>query len=182
MLVSLSTSPFSSVSPFLMAPMRELAAFRAQGKRPAEPSQSEARRKARFDTTLFSSMEDYQRYKEKFAMRKVVPGRNINFSQLQHFELEGLFSRMGWLPMVTISEPIFLTLVRAFYSRATNGIGGQIISTVRGVEIRLDSESIYCIFNIAPVGFRVYESNIWLTVPGFEPREAIQRIFGLADI
>ena len=87
--------------------------------------------------TLFSSVDDYQRYKQKFAQRKVVPGRNINFSQLQHFEFEGLFSGMGWLPVVTIFKPIFPTLVRTFYSRATYGLGGPVLSTVRGVEIRL---------------------------------------------
>ncbi|RVX21766.1 Retrovirus-related Pol polyprotein from transposon RE1 [Vitis vinifera] len=62
-----------------MAPRRETGTSRAQGKRPAEPSQPEqmeARRKARFDTTLFSSNEDYQRYKQKFAQRKVLPRRS----------------------------------------------------------------------------------------------------------
>ncbi|KAL6313650.1 hypothetical protein AAG906_010068 [Vitis piasezkii] len=49
------------------------------GKRPVEPSQPEqtkARRKARYDTALFTSIEDYQ----------LVPGKSVNFSQLQHFE------------------------------------------------------------------------------------------------
>ena len=95
----------------------------------------EARRKARFDTTFFNSVEDYQRYKQKFAQRKVIPGRSITLSQLQHFRFEGFFSRMGWLPVVTISEPIFSTLVRVFYLRATYGLGGLIISIVREVEI-----------------------------------------------
>ena len=57
-----------------MAPRQETGTFRAQGKRLAEPShpeQTEARRKARYDTTLFNSIEDYQRYKQKFAQRKV---------------------------------------------------------------------------------------------------------------
>ncbi|RVW39194.1 hypothetical protein CK203_078158 [Vitis vinifera] len=115
---------------------------RAQGKHPAEPSQleqKETRQKARYDTGLFSSIEDYQQYKQKFAQRKVVPRRSINFSQLQHFGFEGLFSRMGWLLVVTISEPIFPTLVWAFYSRVTYGLGGSVMSTVRGVEIRLSS-------------------------------------------
>ena len=63
----------------------------------------------------------------------------------------------------------------------TYGIGGPIISIVRGVEIRLDPESICRIFDIALVGLRVYESKIWPTMPGFEPREVVQRICGLAD-
>ena len=57
--------------------------------------------------------------------------------------------------------------------RVTYGIGGPIISTIRGVEIRLDPKNISHIFDIAPVGLRVYESKIWPTVPGFKPREAI---------
>ena len=78
-------------------------------------------------------------------------------------------------------EADFLTLVRVFYSRVIYGIGGLIISTVRGVEIRLDSKNIFCIFDIAPVGLKVYKPKIWLTVSGFEPIEAIQRMCGLVD-
>ena len=52
-------------------------------------------------------------------------------------------------------------------------MGDPIISTVREVEIRLDSESIFHIFNITLVGLRVYESKLWPIVSGFEPREAI---------
>ena len=118
-LFSLSTSLVSFSFVILMAPRRETAAYRAQGKYPAEPSQldqTEARRKARYDMTLFSSVEDYQRYKQKFVKRKLVLGRSINFSQLQYFGFEGLFGWMGWLQVVMIFEPIFPTLMRAFYS------------------------------------------------------------------
>ena len=166
----------SFISAFRMAPRRESAASKAQGKRPAEPSQpdqSEARRKARYDTALFASVEDYQRYKQKFAQKKVVTGRSINFSQLQYFRFEGIFGRMGWLPVVTISEPILPTLIRAFYSRVTYGLGGPIISTVRGVEITLSLESIYRILDIPSIGLRVYESKVWPTVPRFELKKAI---------
>ena len=80
---------------------------------------------------------------------------------------------MRWLPVVTILEPIFPTLIRAFYSRVTYGLGVSITSTVRGVEITLSPESIYRILVLPSVGLRVYESKVWPTVPGFEPREAI---------
>ena len=83
--------------------------------------------------------------------------------------------------IVTISELVFPTLVRAFYSRATYDMGSPITSTVREVEIFLDPESIYCIFDIIPVGLRVYESKMWPTMPRFEPREAIKKIYGLLD-
>ena len=88
---------------------------------------------------------------------------------------------MGWLPVVTISELIFPTLVRAFYSRATNGLGGPVLSTMRGIEILLSPESICRILDIPSVGLRVYEAKAWPTVPGFEPREVVQRLCELAD-
>ena len=62
--------------------------------------------------------------------------------------------------MVTISEPLFSTLVLAFYSKATYEMGSLIISTVRGVEIYLDLENICHIFDITPIGLRVYESKM----------------------
>ena len=58
----LSFDFISSFFAFLMAPRRETTASRAQGKRlakPFQPDQTEARRKERYDTTLFSSVEEY---------------------------------------------------------------------------------------------------------------------------
>ncbi|RVW71720.1 hypothetical protein CK203_057105 [Vitis vinifera] len=124
----LSTSLVSFVFAFIMAPRRELATSKAQGKplvEPSQPAQTEARRMVRFDMTPFNTMEDYQ--------------------------------------------------------RATYGLGGPIISTVRGVEIQLDSKNIYRILDIASVGLRVYESKVWPIVLGFKPREAIPMMCGLAD-
>ncbi|RVX13814.1 hypothetical protein CK203_010138 [Vitis vinifera] len=60
-------------------------------------------------------------------------------------------------------------------------LGGPVLSTVRGVEIHLSPESICRILDIPSVGLRVYEAKAWPTVPGFEPREAVQRLCGLAD-
>ena len=80
-----------------------------------------------------------------------------------------------------ISELIFPTLVCAYYLRAIYGLGDPIISTVRGVEIQLDPESICHILDIALVGLKVYESKVWPTVPSFELREVIQRMCGIAD-
>ena len=80
-----------------------------------------------------------------------------------------------------ISKPIFPTLMWAFYSQATYRLGGPVLSIVRGVEIRLSLKSICRILDIPSVRLRVYEAKAWPTVPGFEPREAVQRLCNLAD-
>ena len=61
---------------------------------------------------------------------------------------------------ITISKLIFPTLVQAFFLRAIYNMVGPIAFTVRGVEIRLDPDSICRIFDIALVGLRVYRSKI----------------------
>ena len=94
-----------------MASKRELVVARAQSKRLAKSSQPKARQKTRFDTTLFSTVEDYQWYKQYFAQRQVISKRNINFPKLQHFGFERLFTIMGWLSAITISKPVSSTLV-----------------------------------------------------------------------
>ena len=55
------------------------------------------------------------------------------------------------------------------------------MSIVRGVEIRLSLKSICHILDIPSIGLCVYEAKVWPTVPGFEPREAVQRLCDLAD-
>ncbi|KAL6332544.1 hypothetical protein AAG906_008964 [Vitis piasezkii] len=59
-------------------------------------------------------------------------------------------------------------------------LGHSLVSWHR-VEICLDSESIFHIFDIALVGLKVYKSKMWPIVSGFEPRKAIKRICGLLD-
>ena len=100
-----------------MAPRRDRGASKALGKGPAQASQDgqvKARRKARFDTNLFTSIDEYQRYKQHFVQRKVVAGRNINFAHLQHFGFESLFARMG---VAALSD-----YFRAHFSDISQGI------------------------------------------------------------
>ncbi|RVW63697.1 hypothetical protein CK203_060792 [Vitis vinifera] len=56
---------------------------------------------------------------------------------------------------------------RAFYSRVTFGHGGPITSTVRGVQIHLDPESICRILDIPPGGLRVYDAKTLADGAGF---------------
>ncbi|RVW31108.1 hypothetical protein CK203_093164 [Vitis vinifera] len=107
-----------------------------------------------------------------------TPSRLKESALLSHLSLSR--RRLAERRVVTISELVFLTLVRVFYSRATYGLGGPVLSTVRGVEIRLSPESICLILDIPLVGLQVYKAKAWPIVPGFEPRVAVQRLCGLA--
>ncbi|KAL6321517.1 hypothetical protein AAG906_019697 [Vitis piasezkii] len=157
----------------LMAPRRETGTSKAQGKRLLSHLSPSRRRLAeRRGMTPHSSVR----------MRTInATSKNLlrGKSSQGEVSISPTFSTLAL--RVTISEPVFPTLVRAFYSRATYGLGGPVLSTMRGVEIRLSPESICRILDIPSVGLRIYEAKAWPTVPGFEPREAVQRLCGLAD-
>ena len=101
-----------------MAPRHESASTRARGKRPmvleteTKPAHVlEGRQTARVDMSLFGSPIDHERYCSDFRQRKVIAGQDIDFSSLEGSGLEALFSDMGWLPFVTLHEPVYPTLV-----------------------------------------------------------------------
>ncbi|RVW18191.1 Copia protein [Vitis vinifera] len=141
---------------------------KAQGKRPAEPSQPEqmeARQKARYDTTLFNSVEDYhQRYKQKFAQRKVVPGRSINFSQLQHFRCLGDGQTIGTQPDRAQSSPSSHDLLHLIATRRTlrqhdpsTPLWPSPYSSFKDVGVDLSRETDF----EAPTSYDTYDSSPW---------------------
>ena len=99
-----------------MAPRH--ASTRARGKRPMVPETEtdpahvrKGRQTARVDMSLFGSLVDHERYCSGFHQRKVIAGRDIDFSSLEGSCLEALFSDMGWLPFVELHEPVYPTLL-----------------------------------------------------------------------
>ncbi|KAL6332297.1 hypothetical protein AAG906_004859 [Vitis piasezkii] len=80
--LSCHTPTLDAIPACFMAPRRDRGASKALGKRPAQASQdgqAEARRKARFDTGLFTSVDEYQRYKQHFdrSLRPLEGFRSI---------------------------------------------------------------------------------------------------------
>ena len=67
---------------------------------------------------------------------------------------------MEWLLTVSLSELVFLSLVRAFYAKARYFVGGPISCTLRGAKIEHDADSISRILGVPYVGLRIYESKV----------------------
>ena len=88
---------------------------------------------------------------------------------------------MSWLPTISLSEPIFLTLVRAFYSKVRFFVGGPISCTLRGAEIELDADVICRVLGVLAVELRVYEFKTCLIVLDFIVWEVVQRHCGLPN-
>ncbi|KAJ9673095.1 hypothetical protein PVL29_026395 [Vitis rotundifolia] len=67
----------------------------------------EVRKKATFDRATFTTPELAQRFNLHFANQTVIPGRNIDFAKLSFFQFDKFFTRMDWLPIVSMKEFIY---------------------------------------------------------------------------
>ena len=74
--------------------------------------------RARVDMSLFGSPVAHERYCLDFHQQKVIASRDIDFSSLEGSRLKAIFSDMGWLPLVTLHEPVYPTIVQVFFSQS----------------------------------------------------------------
>ena len=68
----------------------------------------------------------YERYNNYFFNRTILSGRDIDFVQLSQFRFGEYFLKIGWLPIMTMKEPIYPKLIRPFYSNVVVHVGGLI--------------------------------------------------------
>ncbi|RVX09133.1 hypothetical protein CK203_013753 [Vitis vinifera] len=99
--------------------------------------------------SIYSTM-----YRGMIGEGRLPPGHRTS-AQLSHLSRRFAERRGLTLPYSTSWRIISDTNKSFLRERATYGIGGPIISTVREVKNYLDPESICRIFDIAPIGFRV---------------------------
>ena len=138
----------------------------------------EVRKKATFDRATFITPKLAQRFNLHFSNSTVISSRNIDFSKLSYFQCDRLFTRMGWLPIVSVKEFLHPRLVKCFYCNMTFEEERPISTTVNGVQINFDVAQLWQILDIPNEGACLYEAKKWPRVEGFKLVEAIQRLCG----
>ena len=68
----------------------------------------------------------YERYKSYFFNRTILPSGDIDVVSLSQFRFREYFLKIGWLPIMTVKEPIYPKLIRAFYSNVIVHVEGPI--------------------------------------------------------
>ncbi|GAV78910.1 hypothetical protein CFOL_v3_22375 [Cephalotus follicularis] len=117
-----------------------------------------------------------------FVDKRVMGGRNID---LNFYSSE--FSFVSWLedlnliPLVQISEPFYIKLVKEFYSNlrmASNHYEEfALTSTVRGERIYLNATILASILHIPHTGIYVFEHKKWPEVEGFHPNHILSILY-----
>ncbi|GAV69120.1 hypothetical protein CFOL_v3_12621 [Cephalotus follicularis] len=109
-------------------------------------------------------------------------GRNID---LQFCSYE--FSFVSWLedlnliPLVQISDPFYIKLVKEFYSNlriaSNHNEEFALTSTVKGERIYLNARILASILHIPHTGIYVFEHKKWLEVEGFHPNHILSILY-----
>ncbi|GAV83026.1 hypothetical protein CFOL_v3_26477 [Cephalotus follicularis] len=117
-----------------------------------------------------------------FVEKRVMGGRNIDL-QFCSFE----FSFVSWLedlnliPLVQISDPFYIKLVKEFYSNlriaSNQNEEFALTSTVKGERIYLNARILASILHIPHTGIYVFEHKKWPEVEGFHPNHILSILY-----
>ncbi|GAV74925.1 hypothetical protein CFOL_v3_18405 [Cephalotus follicularis] len=109
-------------------------------------------------------------------------GRNIDL-----YFCSSEFSFVSWLedlyliPLVQISDPFYIKLVKEFYSNlrmvSSQNEEFAISSSVKGQRIYLDARILTSILHIPHTGLYVFEHKKWPEVEGFHPNQILSILY-----
>ncbi|GAV76191.1 hypothetical protein CFOL_v3_19666 [Cephalotus follicularis] len=109
-------------------------------------------------------------------------GRNIDFDFCSsEFSFVSWLDDLHLLPLVQISNPFYIKLVKHFYSNLKT-VSAQneefaITSVVKGQQIFLDARILASILHIPHTGIYVFEHKKWPEVEGFHPNHILSILY-----
>ncbi|GAV90657.1 hypothetical protein CFOL_v3_34064 [Cephalotus follicularis] len=117
-----------------------------------------------------------------FVDKRVMGGRNIdlNFCSSE-FSFVSWLEDLNLIPLVQISEPFYIKLVKEFYSnlRMASNYNEEfaLTSTVKGERIYLNARILASILHIPHTGIYVFEHKKWPEVEGFHPNHILSILY-----
>ncbi|GAV83494.1 hypothetical protein CFOL_v3_26941 [Cephalotus follicularis] len=109
-------------------------------------------------------------------------GRNIDFDFCSsEFSFVSWLDDLHLLPLVQISNPFYIKLVKDFYSNlkmvSAQNEEFAITSVVKGQRIYLDTRILASILHIPHTGIYVFEHKKWPEVEGFHPNQILSILY-----
>ncbi|GAV64822.1 hypothetical protein CFOL_v3_08337 [Cephalotus follicularis] len=109
-------------------------------------------------------------------------GRNIDFDFCSsEFSFVSWLDDLHLLPLVQISDPFYIKLVKEFYSnlRMVSAQNDEfaISSSVKGQRIYLDARILASILHIPHTGLYIFEHKKWPEVEGFHPNQILSILY-----
>ncbi|GAV77781.1 hypothetical protein CFOL_v3_21251 [Cephalotus follicularis] len=108
-------------------------------------------------------------------------GRNIDLQFCSSFTFVSWLEDLNLIPLVQISDPFYIKLVKEFYSNlrmaSNHNEEFALTSTVKGERIYLDSRILASILHIPHTGIYVFEHKKWPEVEGFHPNHFLSILY-----
>ncbi|GAV69261.1 hypothetical protein CFOL_v3_12762 [Cephalotus follicularis] len=117
-----------------------------------------------------------------FVDKRVMGGRNIdlNFCSSE-FSFVSWLEDLNLIPLVQISDPFYIKLVKEFYSNlrmaSNHNEEFALTSSVKGERIYLNARILASILHIPHTGIYVFEHKKWPEVEGFHPNQILSILY-----
>ncbi|GAV82899.1 hypothetical protein CFOL_v3_26350 [Cephalotus follicularis] len=117
-----------------------------------------------------------------FVEKRVMGGRNIDYDFCSsEFSFVSWLDNLHLLPLVQISNPFYIKLVKDFYSNlkmvSDQNQEFAVTSVVKGQRMYLDARILASILHIPHNGIYVFEHKKWPEVEGFHPNQILSLLY-----
>ncbi|KAL2461749.1 Uncharacterized protein Adt_45169 [Abeliophyllum distichum] len=96
----------------------------------------------------------------------VLIGKNVDLFSFTFdapsFNIENLFVGMGWVPLLTLNNKVYPTIVKDFYTKMNFSPGSGVTCLLRNKRVKITQELIRSILHLEDGGIRLYTTK---TIP-----------------
>ncbi|GAV58403.1 hypothetical protein CFOL_v3_01937 [Cephalotus follicularis] len=162
---------------------KKKAASTSQPKKSAKKQRLELRESSPDPSLLDSGSEEHVPLRNvTFVDKRVMGGRNIDLDFCSsEFSFVSWLEDLHLIPLVQISDPFYIKLVKEFYSNlrmaSSQNEEFTISSSVKGQRIYLDARILASILHIPHTGLYVFEDKKWPEVEGFHPNQILSILY-----
>ncbi|KAL2462107.1 Uncharacterized protein Adt_45527 [Abeliophyllum distichum] len=123
-------------------------------------------RSERPPSSLSSDEEDPQT--KRIDRCPVLIGKNVDLASFtfdaSSFNIENIFVGMGWIPLLTLSNKVYPTIVKDFYTKMNFSPGSGITCLLRSKHIKITHELIRSILHLEDGGVRLIPQKQFITL------------------
>ncbi|KAL2465768.1 Uncharacterized protein Adt_41619 [Abeliophyllum distichum] len=127
-----------------------------------------------------SSSEEEDLQANQINRCPVFIGKNVDLASftfdVPSFNIENLFIGMGWVPILTLNDKVYPSIVKDFYTKMTFSPRTGITCLVRNKRIKITQELIRSILHLEDGGIHLYTTKTILHIKEYNPVGACCRV------
>ncbi|KAL2461977.1 Uncharacterized protein Adt_45397 [Abeliophyllum distichum] len=112
----------------------------------------------------------------------VLIGKNVDLVSFTFhapsFNIKNLFIGMGWVPILTLNDKVYPSIVKDFYTKMTFSPGTGITCLFRNKQIKINQELIRSILHLEDGGIRLYTTK---TIPHIEKYNPVKAYCSITE-